>query len=190
LTVGKDRNRRKNTDSWYFFCPTLWKPTVLFIYFCYSKKFNLMVSDLQYKVSCWDSAFLPNLTKNPAIDANEFIHVAALFLMPVLVFAFILNMIYTILCVVCLTTTCCQNTHFRMAADPLNNDQRFLLLLVCKNVGYDVQTLLLQKLSTRITQKMKKRKSTEAGTDNLNFLTNSSRVQWIFLIMTKDFSCY
>jgi hypothetical protein len=36
-------------------------------------------------------------------------------------------------------------------------------------VGYDVQTLLLQKLSTIITQKMKKRKSTEAGTDNLNF---------------------
>jgi hypothetical protein len=92
-----------------------------------------------------------------------------LFLMPVLVFAIILNMIYTILCVVCLTTTCCQNTRFRTAADPLNNDQRFLLLLVSKNVGYDVQTLLLQKLSTIMTQKMKKRKSTEAGTDNLNF---------------------
>jgi len=103
------------------------------------------------------------------IDANEFIHVAAFFLMPVLVVAIILNMIYTILCVVCLTTTCCQNTRFRTAADPLNTDQRFLLLLVCKNVGYDVQTLLLQKLSTIITQKMKKRKSTEAGTDNLNF---------------------
>jgi hypothetical protein len=117
----------------------------------------------------FDTKFLPNLTKNPAIDANEFIHVAALFLMPVLVFAIILNMIYTILCVVYLTTTCCQNTRSRTAAEPLNNDQRFILLLVCKNVGYDVQTLLLQKLSTIITQKMKKRKSTEAGTDNLNF---------------------
>jgi hypothetical protein len=89
--------------------------------------------------------------------------------MPVLVVAIILNMIYTILCVVCLTTTCCPNTHFRTAADPLNNDQRFILLLVCKNVGYDVQTLLLQKLSAIITPKMKKRKSTEAGTDILNF---------------------
>ena len=57
MTVGKDQNRRKNTDSRYFFCPTQWKPTVLFIYFCYSKKFNLTVSDLKYKVSCWDSAF-------------------------------------------------------------------------------------------------------------------------------------
>jgi hypothetical protein len=56
-----------------------------------------------------------------------------------------------------------------MAAHPLNNDQRFIFLLVCKNVGYDVQTLLLQKLSTIITQKPKKRKSTEAGKDNLNF---------------------
>jgi hypothetical protein len=33
------------------------------------------------------------------------------------------NIIYTILCVVCLTTTCCKNTPFTMAADPLNNDQ-------------------------------------------------------------------
>jgi hypothetical protein len=89
--------------------------------------------------------------------------------MPVLVAAIILNIIYTILCVVCLTTTCCKNTRFRMAADPLNNDQRFIFLLVCKNVGYDEQTLLLQKLSTIITQKLKKRKSTEAGTENLYF---------------------
>ncbi len=78
-------------------------------------------------------------------------------------------MIYTILCGVCLTTTCCKNMRFRMAAHPLNNDQRFLFLLVCKNVGYNVQTLLLQKMSTIITQKPKKSKSTEAGTDNLNF---------------------
>ena len=67
-------------------------------------------------------------------------------------------LIYMILCVVCLTTTCCQNTRFRTAADPLNNDQRYLLLLVCKNVGYDVQTLLLQKLSTILTQKRKRGK--------------------------------
>jgi hypothetical protein len=67
-----------------------------------------------------------------------------------------------------ITTTCCKNTRFRTAAHPLNNDQRFIFLLVCKNVGYDVQTLLLQK-STIITQKLKKRKSTEAGTGNLNF---------------------
>jgi hypothetical protein len=91
------------------------------------------------------------------------------FFMPVVVVAVILNMIYTILCVVCLTTTCFKNTCFRMAAHPLNNDQRFLFLLVFKNVGYYVQTLLLQKLTTIITQKTKKRKSTEAGTDNLNF---------------------
>jgi hypothetical protein len=52
--------------------------------------------------------------------------------MPVLVVAIILNMIYTIVCVVCLTTTCCKNTRFRTAADPLNNDQRFIFLLVCK----------------------------------------------------------
>jgi hypothetical protein len=82
--------------------------------------------------------------------------------MPVLVVAIILNMIYTILCVVC------KNTRFRTAAHPLN-DQRFLFLLVFKNVEHDLQTLLLQKLSTIITQKPKKRKSTEAGTDNLNF---------------------
>ncbi len=78
-------------------------------------------------------------------------------------------LIYTILCVVCLTTTCFKNTRFRTAAHPLNNNQRFLFLLVCKNMGYDVQTLLLQKLSTIITQKPKKRKITEAGKDNLNF---------------------
>jgi hypothetical protein len=54
------------------------------------------------------------------------------FLMPVLVVAIILNMIYTILCVVCLTTTCFKNTHFRTAAHPLNNDQRFIFLLVWK----------------------------------------------------------
>ncbi len=131
-------------------------------HWAYGYLYVLVCQTVGYKI-------LPNLTKNPAIDANEFIHVAALFLMPVLVFAIILNMIYTILCVVCLTTTCCQNTGFRTAADPLNNDQRFLLLLVCKNVGYNVQTLLLQKLSTIITQKTKKRKITEAGTDNLNF---------------------
>ncbi len=92
-----------------------------------------------------------------------------IFLMPVLVVAIILNMIYTILCVVCLTTTCWKNTRFRTAADHLINDQRFLFLQVCKNVGYDVQTLLLQKLSTIITQKQKKRKSTEPGTDSVNF---------------------
>jgi len=128
-----------------------------------------MGCDMEYYGPSGTREFKEFKCESPYNNANEFINVAALFLMPVLVFAIILNMIYTILCVVCLTTTCCQNTRFRTAADPLNNDQRFLLLLVCKNVGYDVQTLLLQKLSTIMTQKTKKTKSTEAATDNLNF---------------------
>ncbi len=128
-----------------------------------------MGCDMEYYGPSGTREFKKFKCESPCNNANEFIHVAAFFLMPVLVVAIILNMIYTILCVVCLTTTCCKNTRFRMAGHPLNNDQRFIFLLVCKNVGYNVQTMLLQKLSTIITQKLKKRKSTEAGTDNLSF---------------------
>lgn len=88
-------------------------------------------------------------------EANETIHVGAFVLFSVLVAIIFLNTIYTIFCVICLTATCFRNTRFRKAADPLNNNQRFLFLLVCKNVGYDVKELLLERMESIIKKKEK-----------------------------------
>jgi hypothetical protein len=80
-----------------------------------------MGCDKEYYGPLGTSKFKEFKCESPYNDANEFIHVGAFYLMPNLVVAIILNMIYTILCVVCLTTTCCINTHYRTAAHPLNN---------------------------------------------------------------------
>ena len=44
--------------------------------------------------------------------------------------------------------------------------------------GYDVQTLLLQKLSTILTQKPKKRKSSEAGTGTVKLTAQEYSEYW------------
>jgi len=119
-----------------------------------------MGCDIEFYGPSGSKQFKEFKCNSPYNDANEAIHVGAVLMFPVLAVAVFLNMIYTILCVTCLTTTCFENTRFKKAANPLNLNQRFLFLLVCKNVGYDVQTELLLKMNT--DNKRRKKSPTES----------------------------
>jgi hypothetical protein len=86
----------------------------------------------------------------------ECVHVVAFLLLLVLVAAILLNLVYTFLCICFISASqrsrIVQNVRDRSrniqtALNSLSDSQRFFFLLVCNNVGTDVEVALLEQMA-------------------------------------------